>query len=366
MKHALSVAGAVAGLARILRDKQAPALIVPGPRKLVRARTHDNLMTFDHATIDSTGSFLVGELERLDQTLHMPLASVTWGRDVDLREDVTIADEVSSFTLSSFAAAGGVNSSGKNWISKDANAIGGVALDIGKEANPLTLWGMELKWTIPELESAAKLGRPVDSQKYEGMQLKYNMDTDEQVYVGDTTLGQTGLVNSADVTAGNVANGASGSTTWAQKSPDEILADVNTLLTSTWQASAWAEIPDQLRIPPAQYGLIVTQKVSNAGNMSILKYLEENNLVAQKGGKLNIQPLKWLIGMGVGGTPQTLGTVDRMMAYTKKKERVRFPMTQLQRTPLEYRSIYQMTTYFCRLGVVEWVYPETAQYADGI
>jgi hypothetical protein len=66
-------------------------------------------MTFDRRTIDSTGSFLIGELERLDQKLHDPLVAVTWSRDIDLRSDVTIADEVSSFTNSSFAAVGGVS-----------------------------------------------------------------------------------------------------------------------------------------------------------------------------------------------------------------------------------------------------------------
>lgn len=81
------------------------------------------MMTFDARTIDSTGAFLVGELERLDQTLHMPLTSVTWSRDIDLREDVSIADEVSSFTNSMFAAAGGPSPAGKSWVGKDANAI---------------------------------------------------------------------------------------------------------------------------------------------------------------------------------------------------------------------------------------------------
>ena len=71
-----------------------------------RAYTTDSLLTFDSEfsyTRDSTGAFLIGELERLDQTLHDPLVAVTWGRDIDLREDVTIADEVSSFTNSTFA-----------------------------------------------------------------------------------------------------------------------------------------------------------------------------------------------------------------------------------------------------------------------
>ena len=100
--------------------------------------------------------------------------------------------------------------------------------------------------------------------------------------------------------------------------------------------------------------------------MSVLRFLEENNLAAQKGQKLNSQPLKWLIGMGVGGTPQTLGTGDRMIAYTRDIDRIRFPMTLLQRTPIDYRSIYHIMTYFCRLGAVEFVYPETVGYADGV
>jgi hypothetical protein len=47
--------------------------------------------------IAPTGAFLVGELERLDMTLHAPLVSVTWPRDITLREDVSVADEVISF-----------------------------------------------------------------------------------------------------------------------------------------------------------------------------------------------------------------------------------------------------------------------------
>ena len=67
------------------------------------------LFTYDSGfTRDSTGSFLVGELERLDQTIHAPLVAYTYGRDIQMREDVTIADEVSSFTNSAFAAAGGI------------------------------------------------------------------------------------------------------------------------------------------------------------------------------------------------------------------------------------------------------------------
>lgn len=322
--------------------------------------TKDSLMTFDARTIDSTGAFLIGELERLDQTLHAPLVAVTWSRDIDLREDVSIADESSSFTNSAFAAAGGTNPNGKAWIGKDSNAIAGMQLDIAKTANPLFLWGMQLGYTIPELESAIRLGRPIDVQKYEGMQLKHQMDIDEMVYIGDTDLGKYGLFNHSSVTSGAVTAGATGDTLWTSKTPDEILADVNALIQSTWAASGYAVCPGELRLPPAQFAYLVSQKVSTAGNVSILTFLEDNSISLRVNGKkLNIQPVKWLTGRGAAGA-------DRMVAYTKDKNRVRYPMVPLQRTPLEYRGIHQLTTYFGRLGCLEVVYAETIQYADGI
>lgn len=325
------------------------------------------------ATADSTGAYLVGELERLDQTLHEPLAAISWDRDIDLREDVTIADEVSSFTLSTYASAGGLGTgqgigNGKAWIGKTSDQITGVGVDLAKIPFPLTPWGIEIKYTILELESAAQVGRPIDQQKYNGMKLKHDMDIDEQVYIGDTANGATGLNNNALVT--NVTNlpvGGGNSAAWATKTPDEILADFNFAITSVWAASAWAVMPNRVLIPPPQFGALSTAKVSQAGNMSVLKYVIENNVIATSGsGKLEIEPCKWNIGGGVGGTVGTANGHDRMVVYTKDKERVRFPMTLLQRTPVQYESIYHKTTYFCRLGVVEVVYPETIGYFDGL
>lgn len=332
-----------------------------------------SFQTHDGRTVDSTGAFLVGELERLDQTLHAPLAAVTWSRDVPLREDVTIADEVSSFTLSNFASSGGLGvgngiGNGKAWIGKSTDQIAGMNTDISKTPLPLRPWGMEVKFTILELESAAKLGRPVDAQKIEGLQLKHQMDIDEQVYIGDTSTGDTGLCNSSLVTnVNNVVDGTAGSPNWASKTPDEILADVNTMLQSVWRASAYSVMPEKLLLPPAQFGFISTTKVSAAGNISILKYIQENSLLTTSGrGKLDIQPLKWLVGAGVGGTIGTEATVDRAVVYTNDKQRVRYPMTLLQRTPVQYDSIYHKSTYYCRLGVLEVVYPETIGYFDGL
>ncbi len=72
---------------------------------------------------------------------------------------------------------------------------------------------MELGWTVIELQAAQQVGRPIDAQKYDGMQLKWNMDADEQVYIGDTSLGAKGLLNLDRVPVSNAVK------PWAQSTP---------------------------------------------------------------------------------------------------------------------------------------------------
>src|SRR5262245_33098204 len=107
-----------------------PGLPVSRPH-IRRVRTRDHMLNMDSAhrvsmtdhpgkylgrtykfrdgrTYDSTGAFLVGELERLDYTLHEPLVDISYMRDVPMRVDVTLADEVSSFTQSTYGSMGGL------------------------------------------------------------------------------------------------------------------------------------------------------------------------------------------------------------------------------------------------------------------
>lgn len=338
-------------------------------------KTHDGLAKIKDgrwATVDSTGAFYVGELERLDLTAHEPLAAVFWSRDIDLREDVTIADDASSFTLTNFGSAGGLGTgqtigNGKAWLTRETTQVTSGSVDLAKIPHPLRPWGFEVKYTIFELESSARLGRSIDSQQYDLMRYKHQMDIDEQVNYGDTGFSDTGLVNNSLVTPQSLPAGVSGYTQWAQKTPAEILQDVNFAVNNVWASSAWAWMPSHLLIPPAQFSYISTQLVSTAGTTSILSYLLKNNITVEQGAKpLRIYPSKWCLGTGASGTVGTVGTVDRMVAYTKNKNLVRFPMTGLGRTPVTYDGVWHKTVYFMKLGVVELVYPETMGYFDGL
>lgn len=323
-------------------------------------------------TKDSALAYFVNQLDNLDKALHEPLVSVSWSRDIQLRPGISMANESTSFIRSAFAAAGslkaGSGNSGGNmpWVSAESSAIPGVDVNGQRIVLPLRLLAREITYTSPELERSQLTGQSIDTQKTDALNTLYQMNTDQMVYIGDDGVGATGLLNNSDVTASNVVTGVNGGTEWMPstgyngKTPIEILADVNTLITATWQASAFAICPSKLLLPPAQFAYISSQLISSAGSQSILSFLEQNSISLRVNGKpLEISPVKWLTGRGVGPS-------DRMVAYTNDLQRLRFPMVPIRRETAYYQGIRFTAPYLWAYGEVEFVYPETIQYADGI
>lgn len=317
-------------------------------------------------TRDSALSYYVNQLDNLDKRLYEPLVSVSWGRDIKLRSGITMANESTSFIRSAFAAAGSLaNSSGNGggnmpWISAETTAIPGVSINGERVVLPLRLLAREVSYTSPELERSNLLGQPIDAQKIDALNILYQMNTDQMVYIGSSEVGATGLLNSPLVTAAAVANGIAGTPAWTTKTPVEILADVNTLLTNTWSSSALAICPDKLLLPPTNFSYIASTLISSAGNMSILEFIKKNSIALTINGRpLDIQPVKWLTGRGDSAT-------NRMAAYTNDESRVRFPMVPIRRETPYYQGIRFTAPYLWAFGEVEFVYPETARYADGI
>lgn len=311
-------------------------------------------------TFDSTLAYFVNQLDNLDRKLYEPLYNVTWGRDINLRTGITMANESTSFIRSNIGGIGTQRAQGKPWISPNTTTLPGVSVNGERVVLPLRLLGQEISYTSVELERSQLIGQPIDTQKFDAMNIMYQMNTDEMVYVGDTDVGAKGLLNSSLVTTGAVANGAAGTPAWATKTPDEILKDVNDMVTAAWQASGFAVCPDKVLLPPAQFAYISSQKVSTAGNVSILQFLEDNSIALRVNGrKLEIQPVKWLTGCGASGA-------DRMVAYTNQEDKVRFPMVPVRRETPYYLGIKFNAPYIWAFGEVEFLYPETVIYRDGI
>lgn len=315
----------------------------------------------DAAGIASGQAFLVSELEKRDTLVRTPLTSYTYTRDIPIRVGGGWAEFVSAMGVG-YGVTGG---SGDGVVTAgSADGIPMVQADFGKD-----LWkthmisvGTRVFW-IDQMRGNMT-GRNMDTFLRDGVRMTYDKHMDENVYVGFAAYGSTGLLNNADVTVTNAATGAGGSATWATKTPDEILKDVNDAILAAWAASEYDldAIPNHIVLPYAQYNYIATTKVSQLAEKTILTFLLENNVAKVNGGDLFIGATAWADGAGVGGA-------DRMVVYCNKERYVAVdelvPLTRAMTTANAERFSYD-TAYAGNVSEVETFYPMTMIYVDGI
>ncbi len=314
----------------------------------------------DAAAIGSSMAFLVGELEKRDPKLYEPLTSVTWQRDIVAKPGGGWVQYSSNYFVD-YATTGG-NQYGI--IAGQTNNIPTMQANVSKDNYKVVPWANVLKVPFIDQQRLQGIGRNLDEILKSGITLNYNKSIDMMVYNGLPSENFYGLINNPTVTATTVAVGASTLTAWNKKTQDEILADVNTALNTAWANAQYdlSGMPNQILIPPAQYGYIVQTKVSQAGNISILNYLLENNIAKNQGVDLVIMPSRWCIGAGTGST-------DRMVAYVNDETKVNFDLPQPIMRVFTQPSAEQMaylTPYAANIGQVKFLYNQCVNYSDGI
>lgn len=316
------------------------------------------MLTTDAATANGM-AFLVGELEKRDPKVREPLTSVTWARDIVAKTGGGWVEFTSTLNVS--YATAGPNEDGI--MGGESNNIPVMQADLGKDIYPVYTWGNILKIPFVDQAKLQNIGRSLDDILDKGIRLNYNKTIDKNVYLGLTSQGP-GLINNPNVTAAAVVAGAGGDTKWKDKTPDEILYDINQAMVAGWAASEYdlTGMPNHILIPPSQYADIVTRTITNAADKSILQYLLDNNIGRNQGVDLTIAPCRWCIGAGAGGT-------DRMAAYVNDEDRLYFdmpvPLSRVMTQPVVNDMAY-LTAYAAQIGVVKFLYFQPPGYFDGI
>lgn len=301
-----------------------------------------SFQTFSQVFLDSTSAYLIGQLEKLDPNAAEPMWKTTYRRDITLRGDISLADTSASFLVNNLIG-------GKDgYIAGNGSVVAESGVDQKHVVQPLFPWAKKAAWTVFEIERAMKLGQPIDVAKVQALQADWEMALDRAVYVGSN--GQKGLLNNTDITSVTPVNGSWDTAT----DPDKILEDVNKLLTTVYTNTGLVACPTDLRLDQVTFGKLSSMKVSDAGNVSVLKYISENCVSAAENGRpLNIASLKWLTG-GAGAV-----TKNSALAYSNDPRFLQFPVCLLQPQRPVFGDIHQSVTYAGNHGVTEVRMPET-------
>ena len=306
-------------------------------------------------------AFLIGELEKQDPRLLEPLTSITAPRDIPMKSGGGWVDYVSNYFVD-YATTGDDEDA---IVGSQTNDIPVSQANVSKDLF-LTHTFMEiLRVPFLDQQKMQQIGRSLDNMLDDGLRLNYNKLMDRNGYVGISKSNTYGLVNNPDVTSVLAdLNAGATSRLWKDKTPDEILNDVNTAITAAWAASEYdvTGIPNQVLIDPQNYAYIVGTKVSDAADKSILQYLLENNIAKNQGVDLVIEPSRWCIGEGAGAT-------QRMVAYVNRENRLNMentvPLSRVMTAPSVGSSSYE-TLYAAQFSQLKLLYLQCIRYVDGI
>ena len=187
---------------------------------------------------------------------------------------------------------------------------------------------------------------------------------ERSVFYGDAALGFAGFLNAPGMTVETAPNGASANSSWSAKTPEEIVADINALLSGIWAESKQVYKPRTLYLPPLAFAHIATTPMVVNGialALTVLEYIRDKNVIsAQTGQPLEILVIRHLAGAGAGGA-------DRMIAQDKSPEYqiLPFPLPYTLAEPVSVPLGAENYAEF-KFGPYHMRHPAASRAMDGI
>lgn len=311
------------------------------------------------AAPSSSNAFLISELEKRDPLVRQPLTTYTWSKNIPVKTGGGWVEYASNLNID-FGLSGGTGDGAVH--ANGSNSVPVVQGNFGKDLYKAHIVAMFLRINEFDAERAQITGRSLDSLLTSGVRLAYEKHMDQNVFKG--VNGTTGLLNNPNVTAQSVAAGAKSKTTWADKTADEILADINGAITTVWGRAGndMSAIPNHILLPFEQYNYIATTKVSELAEKTILTFIQENNICNINGGNL-------VFGMSNYAKDAGAGNTDRMAVYVHDPRFIAVeelqPLTR-RRTIYNSNALSMDTLYAANVSEVEMFYYQTIGYFDGI
>jgi len=147
-----------------------------------------------------------------------------------------------------------------------------------KFTSPVEPLGDSYAYTVNDIKAAAMANlnleqREANAAKRAMMQLENKL-----AFFGDGTTGIPGFLSNVNVPeTAVVADGSGASTLWINKSPDQILRDVNDMIGNINTITKGVEIANTVLLPLSSWNLIKRLRVSPLDKTTVLQALKEEN-----------------------------------------------------------------------------------------
>lgn len=223
--------------------------------------------------------------------------------------------------------------------------------------------GSSFSYNIQEIRNAQMAGKPLEQRKANAARRSVEQKINKIAWFGEEEYGLQGFVDNPNVTRVKVAdNDDSTSTKFEDKTPDEILKDMNDLANNIVDLTNGVEMPNTLLLPIKQYTHIASTARSKNSDTTILEYFLMNNPF--------IDTVEWvneLKGAGVGIDGVIAAGEDVMIAYDRNPDKLtlEIPQDYEQFAPQERNLAFVVNAHARTAGVIIY-YPLSVAIAEGI
>lgn len=131
-------------------------------------------------------------------------------------------------------------------------------------------------YSVQEMRASRMAGKSLDVRKAEAARYSVDYLLNKIAWAGDEENGLIGVLSpNNDIPLYTVPTGEAGTTDWASKTADEILADINGMQKQVARVTKNVERPDTLAVAADVYIDISTRQIPNTG-YTVLKFILEN------------------------------------------------------------------------------------------
>ena len=218
-------------------------------------------------------------------------ASIFFARELDYIKSKTYDREYPEFTaLKLFPVSSEVNAGAETvtYYSYDktgmAKIISNYATDLPRadvKGEPTTAKvrsiGDSYGYSIQEMRASRMAGKSLDVRKAESARYQIDYLLNKIAWAGDEEAGLVGVLSAGNnIPLYTVPNNAGGtSTAWADKTPEEIMNDINGMMKFTSKITKNVERPDTLVVPSDVYIDLATRQIPHTG-FTVLKFIMDN------------------------------------------------------------------------------------------
>ncbi len=244
------------------------------------------------------------------------------------------------------------------WISSYADDLPNVAIRSKEVASTAQAFGNSYQFSAEELMQASMAGLPLEREEANAAFEFMERFMDQVAWLGDAAVGMLGFLKHPNVGVTTpAADGTGSATTFASKTPAQILRDLYAVSLAMQTRSKKLFTADTLLLPPSLYGFIATKPVSDLQPLTtVLDVFKATDPYVK-----NV-----MAGPAYMETADAAGTGPRAVFYKKdpRAMSVYIPL-EPRAIPPQERNLAVIVNIWGKLGGFILRQPLAMQYVDG-